>query len=79
MLPSLANSMSRAGESRSAPIGLVDRFGRVHTSLRVGVTDRCNIRCSYCMPLNVRFKPRHEILTFEEIERFVRRISRFGH
>lgn len=57
---------------------LVDRFGRVHTSLRVGVTDRCNIRCSYCMPLNVRFRPRHEILTFEEIERFVQVVARMG-
>jgi cyclic pyranopterin phosphate synthase len=52
---------------------LVDRLGRVHTSLRVSVTDRCNIRCFYCMPLeNVVFRPREELLTFEEIERFVR-------
>ncbi len=52
---------------------LVDLHGRVHTSLRVSVTDRCNIRCFYCMPLeNVNFRPREELLTFEEIERFVR-------
>ncbi len=52
---------------------LVDRWGRVHTSLRVSVTDRCNIRCFYCMPAeNVVFRPRDELLTFEEIERFVR-------
>ncbi|MFM7073944.1 MAG: GTP 3',8-cyclase MoaA [Planctomycetota bacterium] len=52
---------------------LVDRFGRVHTSLRVSVTDRCNIRCFYCMPNeNIQFRPREELLTFEEIERFVR-------
>jgi len=51
---------------------LIDALGRVHTNLRVSVTDRCNIRCFYCMPAeNVRFKPRHELLTFEEIERFV--------
>jgi len=51
---------------------LIDAFGRVHTNLRVSVTDRCNIRCFYCMPVeNVRFKPRHELLTFEEIERVV--------
>lgn len=51
---------------------LIDRWGRVHTSLRVSVTDRCNIRCFYCMPdENVRFKPRREILAFEEITRFV--------
>lgn len=52
---------------------LIDRFGRVHTSLRISVTDRCNIRCFYCMPLeNVRFKPRDELLTFEEMTRVVR-------
>lgn len=58
---------------------LVDRFGRVHTNLRVSVTDRCNIRCFYCMPeANIRFKPRSEILTFEEIERFVQVAVRLG-
>jgi len=58
---------------------LVDSFGRVHTNLRISVTDRCNIRCFYCMPAeNVRFKPRREILTFEEIVRFVRVMARLG-
>src|SRR3954469_2361428 len=58
---------------------LVDQLGRVHTSLRISVTDRCNIRCFYCMPNeNVRFRPRHEILTFEEIARFVRVVSQMG-
>jgi cyclic pyranopterin phosphate synthase len=52
---------------------LIDAFQRVHTSLRISVTDRCNIRCFYCMPNeNVQFKPRSEILTFEEIERVAR-------
>ncbi len=52
---------------------LIDRFGRKHTSLRISVTDRCNIRCFYCMPLeNVRFKPRDELLSFEEMTRVVR-------
>ena len=51
---------------------LVDRFGRVHTSLRIGVTDRCNLRCRYCMPEQVEFLPRSEILMFEEIERVTR-------
>jgi len=51
---------------------LVDTFGRVHRDLRISVTDRCNIRCFYCMPAGaVQFKPRSELLTFEEIERFV--------
>ncbi|MBX9787975.1 MAG: GTP 3',8-cyclase MoaA [Pirellulales bacterium] len=58
---------------------LGDRFGRIHTDLRVSVTDRCNIRCFYCMPAeNVRFRPRAEILSFEEIARFVRVVSRLG-
>src|SRR5271163_5016014 len=52
---------------------LADTFGRVHDNLRISVTDRCNIRCFYCMPEDgVKFQPREEILTFEEIERFVR-------
>ncbi len=51
----------------------------MHRSLRISVTDRCNIRCFYCMPNeNVRFKPRHEILSFEEIARFVRVVSQMG-
>src|SRR6266566_3044248 len=52
---------------------LIDTFDRVHDNLRISVTDRCNIRCFYCMPEDgVKFQPREEILTFEEIERFVR-------
>ena len=52
---------------------LIDSFGRVHTNLRISVTDRCNIRCFYCMPAeDVVFMDRQELLTFEEIERFVR-------
>jgi cyclic pyranopterin phosphate synthase len=58
---------------------LLDRFGRPHTSLRISVTDRCNIRCFYCMPAeNVVFRPRNELLTFEEIERFVRAVAPLG-
>lgn len=51
---------------------LIDTFGRGHNNLRISVTDRCNIRCFYCMPAdNVEFMDRAELLTFEEIERFV--------
>ena len=50
---------------------IVDSFGRVHNNLRISVTDRCNIRCFYCMPdENVRFLPRKQILSFEEIAKF---------
>src|ERR1700693_6227616 len=52
---------------------LIDSFGRIHDNLRISVTDRCNIRCFYCMPEdNVQYMKRTEILSFEEIERFVR-------
>jgi len=58
---------------------LIDSFGRVHDNLRVSVTDRCNIRCFYCMPEHdVHFVKRAEILDFEEIERFVRIAASLG-
>jgi cyclic pyranopterin phosphate synthase len=50
---------------------LVDRFGRTHTDLRISVTDRCNLRCSYCMPVDTVFLPRQELLSYEEIARVV--------
>jgi len=59
--------------------GLIDTFGRIHDNLRISVTDRCNIRCYYCMPEHeVDFVPRSELLSFEEIERFVRIAVRLG-
>jgi len=57
---------------------LVDGFGRVHTDLRVSVTDRCNLRCTYCMPVDAVFKPREELLTYEEIAHVVRVAARLG-
>ena len=55
-----------------SPRRLIDRFGRLHNNLRISVTDRCNIRCFYCMPAeNVEFMPKTHLLTFEEIERIV--------
>jgi cyclic pyranopterin phosphate synthase len=52
---------------------LLDTFGRLHDNLRISVTDRCNVRCFYCMPEEgVKYMPREEILSFEEIERFAR-------
>jgi cyclic pyranopterin phosphate synthase len=49
---------------------LIDTFGRVHNNLRISVTDRCNLRCTYCMAEEVVFMDRGELLTFEEIARF---------
>ena len=58
---------------------LLDSFGRKHDNLRISVTDRCNIRCFYCMPEeNVKFEPREHVLTFEEIERFARIAAGLG-
>jgi GTP 3',8-cyclase len=52
---------------------LVDSFGRVADDLRISVTDRCNFRCTYCMPAEgLAWLPKHEILTFEELTRLLR-------
>ena len=53
--------------------GLVDRHGRVATDLRVSLTDRCNLRCSYCMPPEgLDWLPKVEVLTDGEVERLGR-------
>jgi len=57
---------------------LVDTFGRVHNNLRISVTDRCNLRCIYCMPEEVVFLDRRELLTFEEITHFVQVAAPLG-
>jgi cyclic pyranopterin phosphate synthase len=55
------------------PRPLVDSFGRVHRDLRISVTDRCNFRCTYCMPEEgMTWLPKSEVLTFEELERVAR-------
>ena len=59
---------------------LIDGFGRVHRDLRISVTDRCNFRCTYCMPQEgMKWQPREDLLTFEEIERVATiLVQRFG-
>ncbi|HEY5105389.1 MAG TPA: GTP 3',8-cyclase MoaA [Caulobacteraceae bacterium] len=49
--------------------GLIDGFGRAVTYLRVSVTDRCDLRCIYCMAEHMRFLPKAEVLTLEELDR----------
>jgi cyclic pyranopterin phosphate synthase len=52
---------------------LIDPFGRTIRDLRISVTDRCNFRCTYCMPAEgMQWLPRTDVLTFEEIERLAR-------
>ena len=58
---------------------LVDTFGRVADDLRISVTDRCNFRCTYCMPAEgLRWLPKSEILTFEEMTRLLGVFVRLG-
>jgi len=58
---------------------LVDSFGRVHTYLRVSVTDRCNYRCVYCLPADgVTWQPRDQLLDYDELERLIRLFASMG-
>lgn len=59
---------------------LIDGFGRIHRDLRISVTDRCNFRCTYCMPEEgMQWQERSNLLTFEEIERVARiMVERYG-
>ena len=71
--------MSASRVTAEAPGALVDRFGRVVRSLRLSVTDRCNLRCQYCMPAGqIPWFPKDRILTFEEIERVARVLVSLG-
>lgn len=68
---SVAAPTSAAG--CAAPLRLVDTFGRVARDLRVSLTDRCNLRCSYCMPPEgMDWLPSEETLTDDEVVRLVR-------
>jgi cyclic pyranopterin phosphate synthase len=53
-------------------VAFVDTFGRNHDDLRISITDRCNLRCAYCMPEEPTWYPHRDILTFEEIARIAR-------
>lgn len=58
---------------------LVDRFNRVHDYLRISVTDKCNLRCVYCMPEEgVEFEPDERLMTFDEITEVVRVLAGLG-
>lgn len=66
---------------RPGPISgpLIDTFGRIHSDLRISLTDHCNIRCFYCMPeTGAEFSPVRELLSFEQILRFVAAVGPLG-
>jgi cyclic pyranopterin phosphate synthase len=73
--------MDRPAPSPPAPTDgpLVDSFGRVADDLRISVTDRCNFRCTYCMPAEgLNWLPKSEILSFEELTRLLSLFVRLG-
>jgi len=65
---------------RAIPVPLIDPFARRVNDLRISITDRCNFRCTYCMPEEgMQWLPREELLTYEEIARVARVcVERFG-
>ncbi|MGQ0574804.1 MAG: GTP 3',8-cyclase MoaA [Pseudonocardia sp.] len=70
-LPALRGGPTR-DPARPADPRLVDSFGRVATDLRISLTDRCNLRCSYCMPAEgLDWMPREEQLTDDELVRLI--------
>lgn len=63
----------------ATPTQLFDNHGRPLSYLRLAVTDRCNLRCFYCMPAEgVRYLPKKQVLSFEEMERLVRVLAGLG-
>jgi GTP 3',8-cyclase len=62
----------------SVPDRLVDRFGRLVDYVRISVTDRCDLRCLYCMSEDMSFLPREQLLTLEELARLGRCFSELG-
>jgi cyclic pyranopterin phosphate synthase len=69
MTPYDASPWSAATVSSATPQGLIDGFGRSVTYLRVSVTDRCDLRCTYCMAEHMSFLPKAEVLSLEELDR----------
>ena len=57
---------------------LIDRFGRTVNYIRMSVTDRCDLRCVYCMPETMKFVPRAQLLTLEEMESVARSFISLG-
>jgi cyclic pyranopterin phosphate synthase len=70
--------MSPYDAAAPPPPPLADPFGRVIDYLRVSVTDRCDLRCVYCMPEHMRFLPRAEVLSIEELDRLCTAFIKLG-
>jgi len=70
--------MARPMSATNTPNQLIDRFGRTVSYIRLSVTDRCDLRCVYCMPEKMKFVPRTQLLTLEEMESVARAFIRLG-
>ncbi len=64
--------------TKKADNQLIDRFGRTVNYIRLSVTDRCDLRCVYCMPEKMKFVPRTQLLTLEEMEHISRSFIKLG-
>jgi cyclic pyranopterin phosphate synthase len=74
-LPSVRRPVQNSGDTSAPPVTgpLIDTFGRVATDLRVSLTDRCNLRCTYCMPAEgLDWLPKQDVLTPAELIRLIR-------
>src|SRR5437762_7278119 len=75
----MGRSYARERSEGDVIVPLHDTFGRKIEYLRISVTDRCNFRCLYCMPVaGLEWLPKSEILSYEEIARIVRQLAPLG-
>src|SRR5712692_1635117 len=77
LAPPTARNLPADDRSR-LPERLIDTYGRVVRNIRLSITDRCNFRCVYCMPEEMEFFPRQEILSYEELVRLAGICARMG-
>ena len=71
-------TLNGQASSRGGTCGLIDLFGRHVRYLRLSVTDRCDLRCVYCMSEHMAFMPRKDLMSLEELERLSRAFIRRG-
>lgn len=72
------SSVTTLSEKHNSGRPLIDGFGRQVTYLRLSVTDRCDLRCTYCMAQNMTFLPRRDLLTLEELDHVAQAFIRRG-
>jgi uncharacterized radical SAM superfamily Fe-S cluster-containing enzyme len=66
------NTKTNTNTKTNCHPSLIDSFGRQHTYLRISLTEKCNLRCTYCMPLQgVDLTPNNELLTIDELQRLM--------